>query len=98
MNQLTPQEQKIVTLVAQGLTNKEIAHRLGVSAFTVRNQVQVIIRKLELKNRIQVAYLVGQQANIEELTVRRIKKEPFDMTLLPGSGSERLAEPSPENT
>jgi RNA polymerase sigma factor (sigma-70 family) len=61
MNQLSPQEQKIVALVAQGLTNKEIAQQLGVSVFTVRNQVQVIIRKLELKNRIQVAYLVGQQ-------------------------------------
>jgi RNA polymerase sigma factor (sigma-70 family) len=61
MNQLSPQEQKIVALVAQGLTNKEIAQQLGVSVFTVRNQVQAIIRKLELKNRIQVAYLVGQQ-------------------------------------
>ena len=65
MNQLTHQEHKIVALVAQGLTNKEIAQRLGSSPFTVRNQVQVIIRKLELKNRIQVAYLFGQQVNIQ---------------------------------
>ena len=64
MNQLTHQEQKIIVLVAQGLTNKEIAQRLGSSPFTVRNQVKVIIRKLELKNRIQVAYLFGQQVNI----------------------------------
>jgi DNA-binding NarL/FixJ family response regulator len=69
MNQLTPQEQKIVALVAQGLTNKEIAQRLGSSPFTVRNQMQVIVRKLELKNRVQVAYLFGQQENIEEITV-----------------------------
>ena len=59
MNQLTHQEQKIVALVAQGLTNKEIAHRLGSSVFTVRNQVKVIMRKLELKNRVQVTYLFG---------------------------------------
>jgi DNA-binding NarL/FixJ family response regulator len=78
MNQLSPQEQKIVALVAQGLTNKEIAQQLGVSVFTVRNQVQVIIRKLELKNRIQVAYLVGQQANMEELRIGCIKKGPFE--------------------
>jgi two-component system response regulator DevR len=65
MNQLTPQEQKIVALIAQGLTNKEIAQRLGSSPFTVRNQVKVIIRKLVLKNRIQVAYLVGQHVNME---------------------------------
>jgi DNA-binding NarL/FixJ family response regulator len=69
MKQLTPQEQKIVVLVAQGLTNKEIAQRLGRSPFTVRNQVRVIMRKLELKNRVQVAYLNGQQANIDEIAV-----------------------------
>jgi DNA-binding NarL/FixJ family response regulator len=48
-------------LVAQGLTNKEIAQRLGLSVFTVRNQVKVIMRKLELKNRVQVAYLFGRR-------------------------------------
>jgi DNA-binding NarL/FixJ family response regulator len=69
MNQLTYQEQKIVALVAQGLTNKEIAHRLGSSPFTVRNQVHVIMRKLELKSRVQVAYLFGQQVNITEVAV-----------------------------
>src|ERR687891_1144366 len=69
MNQLTHQEQKIVALVAQGLTNKEIAQRLGSSPFTVRKQVKVIMRKLELKNRVQVAYLFGQQMNIEEIAV-----------------------------
>ena len=77
MNQLTPQEQKIVALIAQGLTNKEIAQRMGSSSFTVRNQVQVIMRKLELKNRAQVAYLFGQHANIDEITVGCIKKGPF---------------------
>jgi DNA-binding NarL/FixJ family response regulator len=65
MNQLTHKEQKIVALVAQGLTNKEIAQRLGSSPLTVRNQVKVIMRKLELKNRVQVAYLIGQQVNIQ---------------------------------
>ena len=61
MNQLTHQEQQIVALIAQGLTNKEIAQRLGFSPLTVRNQVKVIMRKLGLKNRIQVAYLFGQR-------------------------------------
>jgi DNA-binding NarL/FixJ family response regulator len=69
MNQLTRREQKIVALIAQGLTNKEIAQRLDLSVFTVRNQVKVIMRKLELKNRAQVAYLSGQQANITKIAV-----------------------------
>jgi DNA-binding NarL/FixJ family response regulator len=69
MNQLTHQEQKIAALIAQGLTNKEIAQRLSSSLFMVRNQVKVIIRKLELKNRVQVAYLFGQQVNADEIAV-----------------------------
>jgi DNA-binding NarL/FixJ family response regulator len=69
MNRLTRQEQKIVALVARGLTNKEIAQRLGSSPFTVRNQVHVIMRKLGLKSRVQVAYLFGQQANTDEVAV-----------------------------
>jgi two-component system, NarL family, response regulator DevR len=69
MNQLSHQEQKIVALIAQGLTNKEIAQRLGSSPFTVRNQVKAIIRKLERKNRVQVAYLFGQQVNADEMVV-----------------------------
>jgi two-component system response regulator DevR len=69
MNQLPHQEPKLVALVAQGLTNKEIAQRLGSSPFTVRNQMKVIIRKLELKNRVQVAYLLGQQLNVDEIAV-----------------------------
>jgi two-component system response regulator DevR len=69
MNQLTHQEQKIVALVAQELTNKEIAQRLSCSPLTVRNQVKVIMRKLELKNRVQVAYLFGQQVNTDEIVV-----------------------------
>jgi two-component system response regulator DevR len=69
MNQLTHQEQKIVALVAQGLTNKEIAQRLGCSPLTMRNQVKVIMRKLELKNQVQVASLFGQHVNIDEIAV-----------------------------
>lgn len=66
MNTLTRKERQIAVLVAQGMTNKEIAQRLGSSPFTVRNQVKVIIRKLALRNRIQVAYLIGRYQNGRE--------------------------------
>jgi DNA-binding NarL/FixJ family response regulator len=68
MKQLTLRELEIATLVAQGLTNKEIGQRLGTSRFTVRNQVNSIISKLGLKNRIQVAFLLGQHQNGHEMT------------------------------
>jgi DNA-binding NarL/FixJ family response regulator len=67
MNNLTRLERKIAILMAQGLTNKEIAQRLGSSPFTVRNQVKLIFYKLELKNRIQVAFLVGQYLTDDEI-------------------------------
>jgi DNA-binding NarL/FixJ family response regulator len=68
MNGLTAREQQIAILVAQGLSNKEIAQQLRLSQFTVRNEVINILRKLELKNRIQVAFLVGQGQNGPEMT------------------------------
>jgi DNA-binding NarL/FixJ family response regulator len=68
MNNLTQLEKKIAILVAQGLTNKEIAQRLGSSPFTVRNQVKLIVQKLEMKNRIQVAFLMGQHLADDEIT------------------------------
>src|ERR671919_248288 len=52
---LTHREQEIAALVAQGLTNREIAQRLGLSVFTVKSYVSNILRKLELKNRSQIA-------------------------------------------
>lgn len=67
MNNLTAREQQIATLVAQGLTNKEIAQRLCRSQFTIRNELIIILRKLELKNRSQIAFLLGQLQNGHEM-------------------------------
>ena len=48
---LTPAEAEVVTHLRQGLTNREIATRLGKSEFTVKNQVSTILRKLGLPTR-----------------------------------------------
>lgn len=55
MNELTPHELRIYALVAQGLPNKLIAHRLGRSVSVVKHHVGVIMEKLGLTNRVQVA-------------------------------------------
>ena len=52
---LTDREQEIAALVAQGLSNKEIARELGVSANTIRSHISNILRKLKLTNRTQIA-------------------------------------------
>ncbi|MBW7881299.1 MAG: response regulator transcription factor [Caldilineaceae bacterium] len=48
---LTPREQEIVTLISQGLTNREIAERLTVTINTVKTHRQHIYQKLDLRNR-----------------------------------------------
>lgn len=53
--QLTEREYEILTLIGQGLTNKEIAQRIYLSENTVRNYVSSILHKLGFKNRSQAA-------------------------------------------
>jgi DNA-binding CsgD family transcriptional regulator/tetratricopeptide (TPR) repeat protein len=52
---LTTTELKIVDLVAQGLSNPEIAERLFLSRLTVRTHVSSLLRKLTLTSRVELA-------------------------------------------
>lgn len=58
---LTDRERDIVELVAQGLSNKEIADRLFLSVGTVRNLLSVLLDKLELRDRTQLAIYYWQR-------------------------------------
>jgi DNA-binding NarL/FixJ family response regulator len=48
---LTLRQQQLVTLVAKGLTNKEIASRLNLSEFTVRNHIHRILKQVDAGSR-----------------------------------------------
>lgn len=54
-NPLSERELEVLKLVAQGLTNQEIAARLSLSEWTVRTHVRNILGKLHLANRTQAA-------------------------------------------
>lgn len=54
-NLLSPREQEVLALIVEGLTNREIAAELGIAVNTVRNHVQSILTKLEVRNRVQAA-------------------------------------------
>ncbi len=55
LDELTERENDIAEYIAQGLSNKEIAARLFLSTGTVRNTLSVILDKLELRDRTQLA-------------------------------------------
>jgi DNA-binding CsgD family transcriptional regulator len=62
---LTPREREVAALVAEGLTNREIAARLYLSERTAQNHVQHILTKLGLPNRGQVAvWLTRRSADV----------------------------------
>jgi len=48
---LTLRQQQLVALVAKGLTNKEIAARLNLSEFTVRNHIHRILKQVDAGSR-----------------------------------------------
>ena len=52
---LSPQERRVLALVAEGKTNKEIAMALGLSDKTVKNYFSNLLEKLQLNRRSQAA-------------------------------------------
>lgn len=56
---LTPREREVVDLVAEGLTNQEIAERLVITEGTVKNHVHSILGKLDVRSRQDAAACVA---------------------------------------
>ncbi len=58
---LTAREHEVLSLLAAGLSNREIAHRLSISERTARTHVSSILDKLGLRSRTQAALYAIQQ-------------------------------------
>jgi len=52
---MTRREQEVVALIADGLSNKEIADKLSLSTYTVKSHVHNILEKMALTTRVQIA-------------------------------------------
>jgi DNA-binding NarL/FixJ family response regulator len=55
---MTQREREVIALIASGLSNKEIAMRLGVATDTVKSHVRNVMDKLALRSRLQIAAYV----------------------------------------
>lgn len=62
---LTQREQEILTWVAQGYSNKEIAQQCLISEYTVKNHLKNIMQKLHLNNRVQLTRYAYEQGWME---------------------------------
>jgi DNA-binding NarL/FixJ family response regulator len=51
-------QQQLVALVAKGLTNKEIASRLNLSEFTVRNHIHRILKQVDAGSRSEAVDVI----------------------------------------
>ncbi len=58
---LTPQQEQIARLVAEGATNREIAQRLYISPRTVEHHLRNIFRQLQIRSRVELARLISGQ-------------------------------------
>lgn len=61
---MTKREREIVSLIADGLSNKDIAKRLNVATHTVKSHVHNILEKLALHSRLQIsAYMHNEEGS-----------------------------------
>ncbi len=60
---LSTQERRVLALVANGLTNKQVGEQLGLSENTVKNYLVNVFEKLQVKRRAQAAAIYVQQTS-----------------------------------
>jgi DNA-binding NarL/FixJ family response regulator len=68
LNQLTPREVEVIQVLAEGLSDKEVADRLCIASKTVRIHVANILGKLGLESRLQVVLFAARHGlvNVRE--------------------------------
>jgi two-component system response regulator DevR len=58
---LSPQERRVLALIAEGCTNKEVGTKLGLSEKTVKNYLSTVFEKLHVSRRAEAAVIFAQE-------------------------------------
>ncbi len=65
---LDPREREVLDLVAEGLTNRQVAERLVIIQNTIQTHVHHILSQFGANNRIKAARVLARGANIHRTT------------------------------
>jgi DNA-binding NarL/FixJ family response regulator len=60
-DELTEREREVLQLVAEGLSNQEVAGRLGLAEKTIKHHMTNILGKLQVRSRVEAALLVARE-------------------------------------
>lgn len=95
IEQLSKREIEVVNSVAEGLTNREIAKRLGLSEHTVKNYLFRVYDKLGVSSRVELLFMTLNRATASEPSSNSFTKNGIDQDLQGASilaGYQRAAE------
>lgn len=82
---LTGQERRVLTLLAAGFTNREIAHVLEISDKTAKNYVHILLVKLDVSSRTEAAFTALYDRLVDQDECRRAR----DLRWPPANGGTR---------
>jgi DNA-binding NarL/FixJ family response regulator len=95
IEQLSKREMEVVSSVAEGLTNREIAKRLGLSEHTVKNYLFRVYDKLGVSSRVELLFMTINRTASPESPATQLTKNGIDQDLQSASilaGYQRAAE------